>query len=364
LEQFFLKPVVVDPKTLDSLGPFKKVWSPVSLAIPYKEMNGKNFGHSLGDNVFSFYRIMKLFNLYTDDIDFVPLHMLMNQLQGFFGYYGQYYTGLFTTLEPFVYNRGLSNMKENEDVLEYGDFLNFFDRFVQGDAGKTLLCFENVLSGLYFLSDHGEDPNFHSAKDWLGPNNFNVGRGDDIFEFRRAYMHRLGMDENMDLEYHTCQALLNATKPLADSVVILPRSAGSRGFWWDEKKLLSKLNLPKHVVREMDFSLSMREQVQLVARAKVVISMVGGASYISWFLPPGSSLILLSRREVDGTLQVNDAHIYDNIPHFRTIYFQYMNVLNVTGEHVYDWSYVTGEIRIAMKRYDETRIAYDCDKRG
>jgi len=360
LEESFLTPMIVSDSTLESMG-IKKVWSPVPLAIPYHEMNGKNFGHGLGDNVFSFYRIMKLFNLYTDDLDFVPLLLLTNQIRGYFGYYGNYYTGLFTTLQPFVYNQGHSYLSDKEDVLSYGNFLNFYDRFTQGDGQNSILCFENVLSGLYFLSDHGEDPNFHHAKDRFGPNNFHVGRGDDIMEFRQAYMHRLGLDDNMDLYYHTCHHLLHSPSHLApNSVLIIPRSAGSRGFWWNHEKLISEIKLIENSVREMDFKLSMKEQVQLVAQAKVIISMVGGASYISWFLPPGATLMLLARVEADGELQMNDAHIYDNIPYFHTIYVGHTQLVEETAEHDYDWGYIRDEVYRAIKRYDDNRIAYDC----
>jgi hypothetical protein len=175
-------------------------------------------------------------------------------------------------------------------------------------------------------------------------------------------MHRLGLDDNIDLEYHTCRQLLKDPVELApNSILIIPRSAGSRGFWWNHTKLISELKFPTTAIREMDFELSMKEQVQLVAQAKVVISMVGGASYISWFLPPGSTLMLLARVEVDGELQLNDAHIYDNIPYFHTLYLGNIQLFEETGEHDYDWVYICDEIQRAVRRYDENRIAYDCD---
>jgi hypothetical protein len=311
---------------------------------------------------------MKLFLLYTDDIDFVPLHLVTDPIPG----YGDYYKALHTSLQPFVYNRGLSYLKEEEDVLRYGNFFHYFDSLSNGGDGEnSLLCFENVLSGLYFLSDHGEDPSFHDALDGtVGfyrryySNHIQIGRGDGFWEFRQAYMHRLGMDENIDLQYHTCRQLVaKETEFLADSIVVIPRELedGSRHYWWNRTKLLDAMNVPVRVVRELDYrALSMKEQVQLVAQAQVLISMVGGASYISWFLPPGATLMLLARFEY-GEIRVNDAHIYDNIPYFHKRYFRPVQVYDETGEHVYDWRNIGEEVHMAMSRYDEARIAYDCN---
>jgi len=45
-------------------------WAPTSLAIPYLPSHVGNFGHCLLDNVMSFYRLLKLFDIYSDEIDF------------------------------------------------------------------------------------------------------------------------------------------------------------------------------------------------------------------------------------------------------------------------------------------------------
>jgi hypothetical protein len=95
----------------------------VSVAIPFEQMYAHNFGHALGDNLFSFWRILQLFNIYSDSLDFLPIQLAKLRPKLSLG-------GLNVTLHPFIYNRGLSYMSEmmEKDVIQYTSFPYFYNK--------------------------------------------------------------------------------------------------------------------------------------------------------------------------------------------------------------------------------------------
>jgi hypothetical protein len=210
-----------------------------------------------------------------------------------------------------------------------------------------------VFSGLYLFSDHGEDTDQH-GRDESVPNPHLVSRGDVILHFRQGYMKRMGLDTDMDLKYHSCD--YNHHRP--GSIGILVRGAGSRDYWWDVQKLMNENE------KDWDVTLvglnntygSMQDQVKMIARAKVLVSMVGGSSYISWFLPPGSTLILLRRHQQHGQRVTSnhflESNIYSNLPHIHTRFINYTETLE-EGEHIFNWQTIWQEILDGLSRYDD-----------
>lgn len=351
-EDVFLVPHIL---TVEASTSFRKVWSPVPLAIPFQEHNGNNFGHALGDNAFTLFRILELFNFYSDSLDFLPLRFDTDDCLG-----KRCCPALHETLYPFLYNRGFSYMSkiQEEDSIVYVTFQSFYERQLLNSTGSTntsiptLLCFENVLSGLYLFSDHGEDPDFH-GHDGKNSNPFFLSKGDVFFRFRQAYMRRAGLDEDLDLQYHTCDH-----KHRTGSIVIIARNSPGEAFWWNVTKLthaaeknkkfqslLATMNIT-YLGLDGQFS-KMKEQVQIAAQAKVLVSMAGGASLISWFLPPGSTALLLQRH---GGASL-DSMVYSNIPYFHA---KYVNFMSSEGkECIYDWDSLIDEILDALERYDK-----------
>ena len=348
------------PQIVPTYADYNKVWSPVSLAMPYMPMNGGNFGHSLGDNVFAFYRLLSLFGLYSDTVNFVPLRMdcadpgQRCELGGT--------RVLRKVLDAFLL--GLNNSKE---TTEGGHFHAYYEQIVQKEFGwnlrtmphnNTSLCFENVLTGKYFLTDHGEDENYHGNRMELGNNWLWVGKGDMIRDFRDAYIKHIGIDVDIDLQYNcpNCQTRAKPRETEALDVVVLPRHLRSGQGGWNHTTLLQMLpsclanhSLTDRRIRLVDMSkLSMKDQVMATATAKVFVSVYGGAAYLSWFLPPGSTLIGLSRAN---NLYM-DSHILSNLPYFRNINFavQYQN----GNQLFFDWEGICEEVVLGIKHYDAT----------
>jgi hypothetical protein len=222
--------------------------------------------------------------------------------------------------------------------------------YLTESSSPTLLCFENVFSGLYLFSDHGEDTDQHGRND-SAPNPHLVSRGDVILHFRQGYMKRMGLDTDMDLKYHTC----DYSQHRPGSIVVLVRGAGSREYWWDVQKLMNENE------KDWDVTLvglnntygSMQDQVKMIARAKVLVTMVGGSSCISWFLPPGSTLILLQRHQRNGSSNhFLDSNIYSNWPHIHTRFINYKETSD-EGENIFDWQTIWLEILDGLSRYDD-----------
>jgi len=105
-----------------------------------------------------------------------------------------------------------------------------------------LLCFENVLSGQYWMSDHGEDVTQHGLvheNDDDGPNLHWAARADVLYQFRNDFLRRLGRSPQYDGQLRRgCAGTRNnesdnnnnneTTKQQQHpSVLILPRLPGS-----------------------------------------------------------------------------------------------------------------------------------------
>eukprot|EP00526_Cylindrotheca_closterium_P030010 CAMPEP_0113629928 /NCGR_PEP_ID=MMETSP0017_2-20120614/15542_1 /TAXON_ID=2856 /ORGANISM="Cylindrotheca closterium" /LENGTH=251 /DNA_ID=CAMNT_0000540357 /DNA_START=1 /DNA_END=756 /DNA_ORIENTATION=- /assembly_acc=CAM_ASM_000147 len=206
-----------------------------------------------------------------------------------------------------------------------------------------LLCFENVLSGMYYYADHGEDQSMHGGKeDENGSNLFLVGKGDKLREFRSHYMIRLGLDPNHHLQ-SPCASRDSA------SILILPRRPeNSRGSGWYEDKLIAELQkiLPDEKVIVPDYEkYNIKAQIELASTVKILVSMGGGASYLAWFLAPGASALLLKRN-----CRVNDGFIWDNLSYVRKEYFNATDCKSVP--EVFDYAEMAKSVEGLIQHYN------------
>jgi hypothetical protein len=265
-----------------------------------------------GDNVFAVFRILKNFGLYHPELQFLPIRAdCVNSDEC-----GDRCTMLSQLFDPFL--KGPVGRPFHVKAIfrnYYKTALNISTKQHQqmklNPSSLPLLCFENVVSGLYYYSDHGEDPSRHNE----GFNTFLTGSGDKLLEFRNQYMIRLGLDPDRHLSKQLCQV---GVEPA--SILIIPRRPETnRISGWHEDKLIAELQktLPNENVTVVDFSIhDMRAQVKLASTAKVLVSMAGGASYLAWFLAPGASALLLKRMGI-----LNDAFIWENLPYIKKEYF-------------------------------------------
>eukprot|EP00978_Attheya_sp_CCMP212_P015528 scaffold40029_cov58-Attheya_sp.AAC.3 len=294
---------------------YRITWSKDSIAIPYIPSHMKNFGHNLLDTVYSFYRMLRLFDLYDDDANFVPLRMVPSD------YDPDFVSGILSkVLDPFlIQNRKPRDSSEFElkNSAGSGHFPTYFDSQTHSSAHKKVqedcLCFENLLSGRYYHTDHGQDESLHGWEDAFNP--FLVGRGDMLRDFRSAYMTRAGLDP-----LHLVTEKERHANPTSHpSILILPRKSGGgakHSGTWNHDSLVTYLGdcLRREnihdTLRVLDVeSVSMIHQIHQANSAKVMVSMRGGASLLSLFLPSSASIILLDRDQ-----HRYDDMVYDNIP--------------------------------------------------
>lgn len=91
-------------------------------------------------------------------------------------------------------------------------------------------------------------------------------------------------------------------------------------------------------------NMSLQEQIQVVSSTKVLISMRGGSSLLSVFLPKGATAVLLDRGKPF------DDMLYDNIPYFHVFSVQARR--QVDNIYEYDHDSVCQHVRWAIDAYD------------
>ncbi|KAL3936866.1 MAG: hypothetical protein SGBAC_007904 [Bacillariaceae sp.] len=325
---------------------YEKHWAPITVAIPFMFHQCTNFGHALGDNVFPVFRIIKNFGLYHPELRFLPIRAdcanrdscngdkckMVSQLMDPFLQEG--------VIEPPYHVNGLFNVYYKTAMKVSTEEHQQMKR----NNSLPLLCFENVLSGMYYYPDHGEDLTSHGNREnEAGSNILHAGTGDKFLEFRNQYMTRLGLDPNRHLTNAACQVVdKNA------AIIILPRRPESnRGSGWYEANLVEELKktLPNEKVALVDYSIhDVKAQVDMASTAKILVSMGGGASYLAFFLTPGASALLLKRR-----CKVHDSFLFDNIPYIRKEYF---DASNCTSDlEVFDYVKMAKSIQRSIQHY-------------
>ncbi|CAJ1934485.1 unnamed protein product [Cylindrotheca closterium] len=340
----YLIPQIVNQSTATL---YQKHWSPITVAIPFKFHQCTNFGHALGDNVFPVFRILKNFGLYHPALRFLPIRLdcanrdtcdgdkckMVSQLMDPFLRRGE--------IEPPYHVNGLFNVYYKTAMKLSAEE----HQQMKQNKSIPLLCFENVLSGMYYYPDHGEDRTSHGNREnEAGSNILHTGSGDKFLEFRNQYMIRLGVDPGRHLTNGACQAAGQTP-----SIIILarrPESHGGNG--WYEENLVEELEktLPNEKVTIVDYSIhDIKAQIGMASTAKILVSMGGGASYLAFFLAPGTSALLLKRR-----CKVHDSFLFDNIPYIRKEYF---DASNCTSDlEVFDYVEMAKSVRRSIQHYN------------
>jgi hypothetical protein len=285
-------------------------------------------------------------------------------------------------LDPFlIQNR--RNPQDLKNSASTGYFPTYFDSQIASTTQPSLvtgytklqqekiqsekqdcLCFENILSGRYYHTDHGQDESRHGWEHNFNP--FLVGRGDMLRDFRSAYMTRAGLldpvrsivssEKNNHMSY-------SSSYP---SILILPRKSESstkkKTGTWDHNALVMHLGdclrrerLPDEVLVLDVERMSMMDQIRQANAAKIMVSMRGGASLLSLFLPNSASIILLDRDE-----HRFDDMLYDNIPWIHVQEEPILTTRNVTTtkdtivdvEHVYNLNSICKKIVNSIHSYE------------
>jgi hypothetical protein len=207
---------------------------------------------------------------------------------------------------------------------------------------SKLLCFSNVLVGTGLLTDHGRDRNRHG---WLLDevsetmvDVHNIGRGDIYLDYRNELWKR---------------AFINHTVELNSSVDILI-NVKRKFFNQDDRKFdASREDINRYVEHihedfndlnvlssEVDLStMKFTDQMLLLNRTKVFITPPGGSSFSALFLPKGSTIIFVYKK--NSPRKHLDKVFWNNLSYVYTRWIEIDNMLNMT---------LSREIRLARFR--------------
>jgi len=257
-----------------------------------------------------------------------------------------------------------------KDSFETGYFSSYFENHTSVKNGENedmeddaCLCFENVVSGKYMHNDHGLDETQHG---WMlenekSANPFFVGRGDLLRDFRNSYVRRMCLDSDQ-LETLGCKK-----GNIENSVVVIPRTpeSGTKSGTWDHTVLVQHLTTyfdrkkdASHAVHTNKITvidvktMSLEDQIRITASAKVLISMRGGGSLLSVFLPKGATLLLLDRNK-----NFFDGVLYDNMPYFHVVKEPAKSVTDSNGHndasmHSFDLDRICRKVSKGIGQYD------------
>lgn len=182
----------------------------------------------------------------------------------------------------------------------------------KGKKKRHIICADNALLGSGMFTDNGDHWHGDIESDYSTPHN--NGRGGQFRRYREWLMNHIGVDPNtpMDREpYLIVVSVASSTKrhrkkmKFETQIDILKKSLGSRA-----------------IIKDVQLSnLSLVEQVELMSRAAVFISMVGGGTVTGTFLPKGASIILYHYDE-----RFLDFDFWNNFPQIKAHWFPMENM--------------------------------------
>jgi len=260
-------------------------------AIVFGEYSSGNFGHVIGDGLFPWFRILRLFDL---------LHQIPRPLR-------------WRVYPPYTYacEYWLGYMLE-ECLKFYENLGSFFTGFhykvltFQEVYHHHKVCFPSVTSGINYLTEHGLDQNIHGRN--TEENLINVGHGEEYWDFRNYVLQ---------------QGHVNLPKESIFDVLFREESTTHRWYtnFTDTVRNVQNRYPGRRIGQVRMELLNFTEQLRLVATAKVFISGAGGGSIIGWWAPKGSTVILVwtDNEALDGKRM--EFYTWNNFPwiHMRWI---------------------------------------------
>jgi hypothetical protein len=174
-----------------------------------------------------------------------------------------------------------SNHNKHENLLtlegKYSITLN-------GAQESPLICSDYGIVGSGSLSDHGVN-HWHgqSKRDYEYPSN--IGRGGLFRQYRRWTMENIGInpDTPIQREPYLIVVSINSTTK---------KSRASKNLD-TEAEVMQKFFGNRVDVQSVELkTLSLVDQIQLVSKAAVFVTICGGGTVTSTFLPKGASIIL------------------------------------------------------------------------
>lgn len=311
------KRLLVEPKRMGAEAfalKYPKVDWQRGKSVVFHEYNFENFGHAIADQLMPIFFLQRSFGTVSRDMhlyEFTPWRPVGTTCAWQLKKRGPKYV---VTCPKF--RKVLLPVVTQYPVQHLNKRLN---------ETKIPLCFEDLMGGMQMYSDdclegsHGRKTKVHSE--------CNHGKQPGFLEFRKFMLDSLGVDD---------------TPPVEHQVVIWNANYKRRVRGLEEYAGILKRALNVTAV-SVDWSkMPVKDQLQYMANSTVYITIPGGGSQVSLFLPRGATAIRLFRYEF-----LLDFHFYRYMSHITNIEFEVDSTMKP--------SLLIDTVRTAMQRYDAFR---------
>ncbi len=264
--------------------------------------------HLVMDNLYPIYRVLELFGLEYATVDPV---WLSDPCRSGYRDGCQFSDTRFNPQWIQLLTRHRYNLSRLQDVYapRRSEVNSTYPKYV---------CFTNVVTGLSLFSDHAFGDSGHGRN--LNKPDWPVwGTGSHLWRFRLHTMRAAGIAAPQSLSGR-CSAgnadiiflrkgsktwSPNALDP-APAVAALRQALGARNY--------TNVIINDTVYLER---MTLREQMEIMAHAKVVVSQVGSTAYGAFWLGHDASLVLIERGEL------LDYYFWSNLPYIHTKYVKW-----------------------------------------
>ena len=257
-----------------------------SLAMVFEEYNGVSYGHILGDEVLPMFRAIKIFDLENFSDTFTPIEVEPEN--------PSMYSCLNTKTDYVLRNRDRC-IKLRSKV--YPLLVNNLPVL----ASTVSKCFHNAIIGLGSLTDHCRDETVHGRE--AKNTTCNHGAGLVFREFYYNIQRRIKKYPTKNMNEIL---VVKINRRFSQNMIQVVKAVGSMGLESYNMSLIQVDNIPD----------SQEEQFDMLEGVKVLICPVGSISFLSVFLRPGATVILLYE------LEPLDHNLFSHFGHIRVIYIQ------------------------------------------
>ena len=175
------------------------------------------------------------------------------------------------------------------------------------------ICAPNGAAGLGMLTDHGSK--LHGWKKTDYQSTQNIGRGGLLYDFRNWMLGNINIDPYQTISKPTYRIVFSIGSSTTTSRNVDFKNHIEKLKIGLGNKYNSKLDI--RVVKMT--SMSLKEQVELVAGASIMVTMCGGGAVTAMFLPKGASLFAFFNAKEKGgdTAPRLDWDILNNLGYLR-----------------------------------------------
>ncbi len=327
--QKFQPRIVTEAEFKSIVGPDERAMYFSNIHLLYISYNAENFGHFLSDELFPAYSILESFDELDYNVQFVRVQV--DPPLQFSCDYQRANWGEEQWLKcQYRYLQMMPLMSRNPVYT-----LRNYTRLV---AKSRTVCFKKLAAGMGMHADHCEDGIGHGrAHDRR--HDCNQGRQNTLYNYRRYVMGNIG---------------LASTQPSANSVVIWDRN---KKDYKAERKIYGLPELKTRIQDELGLPVLLYEswhakpikyQIKKLSEATVFITGPGSGSFISWFLPRGSTQIRLYPTK---GIYMLEWFIFNYMSHMHTEH------VDASGGQ-FDQDAVMALVQMAVHRYDHFLDSY------